>query len=145
MDLKTNTDSIMGKSLSVNGTEYEVDAKGYLRGATQKDGSKLLAIGGWVKVADSSVKRTPQIPEAKPLTDKEVVDVIQNQDQFVTEAKSTDPEEMAEDPVFAYPEPALSMKKEYLHKMCEDFGLDYPVDATKPELVKLLKEYQSSR
>lgn len=110
------------KALLVNGKRFDLD-DGIIKGLTNAEAKDLLKARNTWKILGAKSNIEPE-PEAKPKADLEVEPVE-------AVANSSDNE-------VEWPDPDASMKKSYLKEMADAYGVKYPDNISKKDLVELI-------
>jgi len=149
MKLQNSKAYMAGKSVLCNGTLYEIDKDG-VADVAKKDAERLLAGADWsvYKPAKAAKKAgaqkapqkpsepEPKVPPPEPADDPQGDPAGDGEGEPAGEGGEEPAGEgtATEDPN-AWPDPDMSMKKEYLQEMATAYEVEFEEKTTKQELV----------
>lgn len=154
MDLQNILERKRYTKVLVNGTVYEIDARGVVRDVKKEDAEKLLKNSKVWRIYNEKqpVKRAqsekapekPEPPPEDPEVSQEPEEAPAEAPEAPEEASEDSNEEDGEEPEEAsgdeYPDPDMRMNKAKLQEIADAYEVEYSSSTTKLELVDLINE-----
>lgn len=167
MKLQNKLEHMREMAVLCNGTRYEIDERGVAEVEDEDDAKKLLSSSNWKVYREPADEKAPKAkktktkPETKKQAPPETPEDEESQEADEAAEQPDEPEgegdggaaedeapegddepegeEGAEDDASEWPDPDVSMKKDYLQAMADAYEVEYEEKTTKAELVELIK------